>query len=76
MKVVGVFEAKTHFSALVDDAERGRTTLVTRKGRPVARITPVDDPKPRTFGFDDGLGTIADDFDGPLPADVLHGFQT
>ena len=70
MKTVGVFEAKTHLSALVDDAERGRTTLITRKGKLVAQVVPVDDPKPREFGFDDGLGRIADDFDDPLPPGI------
>ena len=76
MRVVGIFEAKTHFSALVDDAERGQITLVTRKGKPVARIMPVDHPQPREFGFDDGLGCIADDFDDPLPAEVSDSFAT
>jgi prevent-host-death family protein len=70
MKTVGVFEAKTHLSALVDDAERGRTTMITRKGKLVARVMPVDDLKPREFGFDDGLGRIADDFDDPLPPGI------
>jgi prevent-host-death family protein len=74
MKTVGVFEAKTHLSALVDDAERGRTTLITRKGKPVARILPADDPNPREFGFDDGLGRIADDFNGPLPPGISDVF--
>ena len=41
MKTVGVFEAKTHFSALVSDALAGRTTIVTRNGRPVAEVGPV-----------------------------------
>jgi prevent-host-death family protein len=76
VRAVGIFEAKTHFSALVDDAERGRSTLVTRKGRPVARIMAVVDPKPREFGFDDGLGSIADDFDAQLPRDVLEPYRS
>jgi hypothetical protein len=32
-------------------------------------------PKPREFGFDDGLGFIADDFNDPLPADLLDSFE-
>jgi prevent-host-death family protein len=74
MKTVGVFHAKTHFSALIDDAERGETTLVTRNGKPVARIVPADVAARREFGFDDGLGFISDDFDAPLPDDVLATF--
>lgn len=41
MKKVGVFEAKTRFSALVGDAVRGETTVITRNGKPVAQIGPV-----------------------------------
>lgn len=74
MKQVGVFDGKTHFSALIEEAEHGETIVVTRKGKPVARIVPIEQPKPREFGSDDGLGYIADDFDGPLPADVLNDF--
>jgi prevent-host-death family protein len=42
MKQVGIFEAKTHFSALVDDALAGRTTIITRNGEPVAELRPID----------------------------------
>jgi antitoxin (DNA-binding transcriptional repressor) of toxin-antitoxin stability system len=44
MKQVGIFEAKTHFSALVDDAERGESTLITRKGNPWLESHPSMDP--------------------------------
>jgi prevent-host-death family protein len=75
MKQVGIFEGKTHFSALVDDASRGESTLITRKGKPVARIVPVATPLPREFGFDDGLGFIADDFNDPLSVELLDAFE-
>jgi prevent-host-death family protein len=42
---VGLFEAKTHLSELVADAERGNTTIITRRGQPVAQITAVTDEK-------------------------------
>ncbi|MBC5801373.1 MAG: type II toxin-antitoxin system prevent-host-death family antitoxin [Candidatus Eremiobacteraeota bacterium] len=41
MKTVGVFEAKTHFSALVEEASKGETITVTKNGRAVAQIGPV-----------------------------------
>lgn len=44
MKSVGVFEGKTHFSALIHEASMGETILITKNGRPVAKIVPVDDP--------------------------------
>ncbi len=39
--VVGAFEAKTHLSALLERVERGEEILITRHGRPVARLAPV-----------------------------------
>jgi prevent-host-death family protein len=44
-KQVGVFEAKTHFSALIDDAIAGKTTVITKRGKPVARIVPTEDAR-------------------------------
>ena len=41
MKTVGVFEAKTHFSALIEQAREGQTITITRNGEPVAQIVPV-----------------------------------
>jgi len=41
MRKIGSFEAKTHFSALVEAAEHGETVVITRKGRPVAQMGPV-----------------------------------
>lgn len=41
MKTVGIFEAKTHFSALVEEAREGHTITVTRNGEPVAQIVPM-----------------------------------
>jgi prevent-host-death family protein len=41
MRTVGVLEAKTNLSALLDDVEdRGEVIVITRHGRPVARLTP------------------------------------
>lgn len=42
MKQVGVYEAKTHLPQLLDEVERGETVTITRHGKPVARIVPVD----------------------------------
>ena len=37
---IGAFEAKTHFSQIIEKAERGEDFIVTRRGRPVAKIIP------------------------------------
>lgn len=42
MREVGVLEAKTHLSALLDAVERdGEEVVITRHGRPVARLSGV-----------------------------------
>ena len=41
MKTVGIFEAKTHFSALADEARNGRTIVITKNGEPIAQMVPM-----------------------------------
>ncbi len=38
----GVFEAKNRLTALLDEVEEGREILITRRGKPVARLVPAD----------------------------------
>ncbi|MCY0899645.1 MAG: type II toxin-antitoxin system prevent-host-death family antitoxin [Firmicutes bacterium] len=40
MREVGAYEAKTHLAELLDAAEKGETIIVTRRGKPIAKITP------------------------------------
>lgn len=42
MREVGVYNAKTQLPRLLDDVERGETITITRHGRPVARLVPVE----------------------------------
>jgi prevent-host-death family protein len=42
METIGLFEAKTHLSALVARAERGEEVIITRHNKPVAKLVPVD----------------------------------
>jgi len=46
--------------------------VIARAGHPVARLVAIPlTPGKRVLGVDDGRGRIADDFDDPLPEDVL-----
>lgn len=42
MTEVGVFEAKTHLSALLERVERGERVTITRRGTPVAVLVPPE----------------------------------
>lgn len=43
MREIGVLEAKTRLSALLDDVGRGEEMVITRNGKPVARLAPLND---------------------------------
>ena len=40
MREVQASEAKTHLPSLLDEVERGETLIITRHGKPIARIIP------------------------------------
>ena len=42
MQIVGVFEAKNRLTALLDEVEAGAEVLITRRGKPIARLVPAD----------------------------------
>ena len=76
MVEVGVHEAKTHLSRLLLRVAAGEEVVIARGGRPVARLVPIVEPRQRELGRDRGLFEVPDDFDAPLPAEVLAGFES
>lgn len=74
-KVVNIHAAKTQFSKLVDRAAAGEEIVIARAGKPVARLVPLATTQtPRRFGFLKGQIKIAEDFDAPLPKEILDLF--
>ncbi len=73
-KSVGIHEAKTHLSSLLVDVQHGEEVVITRRGRAVARLI-AEHPAGRTFGIDAGVFVVPDDFDAPLPSDLLDQFE-
>jgi prevent-host-death family protein len=74
--VVNVHEAKTHFSKLLERVAAGEEVTIAKAGKPVARLVPVEAPRKRPLGMDAGKDFyIADDFDAPLPDDILADFE-
>jgi prevent-host-death family protein len=73
---VNIYAAKTHLSRLIDQVNAGEEVVITRHGRAVARLVPAKTAKPRKPGLLEGQGYwIADDFDAPLPDDLLDLFE-
>jgi prevent-host-death family protein len=76
MPTVNIFEAKTQLSKLIQLVEQGEEVVIARAGKPVARLTQLAPAKkPIQFGLLKGKIWIADDFDAPLPDDVLAEFE-
>lgn len=70
---VSVHQAKTHLSKLLRQVEAGEICLIKRGGVPVARLVPIEKPN-RSWGQYAGLIEVADDFNEPLPDDILTYF--
>lgn len=74
-KSVGVHEAKTHFSKLLERVVAGEEITITRRGEEVARLVPARAGGTRRFGVDRGRWVVPDDFDQPLADHVLAAFE-
>lgn len=70
VNAVGVHEAKTHLSRLLERVEAGEEIIIERRGVPVARLSAVPPTARPEFGTDRGVVVIGGDFDAPLPPDV------
>ena len=73
---VNIHEAKTHLSKLLARVAAGEEIIISKAGRPLARLVPYGPPKTkRVPGTDEGRIWIADDFDAPLPDEVQKFFE-
>ena len=68
-KSVTVSHAKTHLLTLINDVDqRGESLVLTRRGRPVARLIPIEPAQPASiFGCMKGTIKITGDIVGPEP---------
>jgi prevent-host-death family protein len=73
--IVNVHEAKTHLSRLLERVASGHEVTIAKAGKPVARLIPASTPSERQLGVDAGRLTVPEDFNNPLPADLLADFE-
>ncbi len=77
MRQINIHEAKTHLSRLVEEAAAGEEIVIAKAGKPIAKLVPItSDLRPRQLGALRGRIWMADDFDAPLPPDLLAGFDS
>ncbi len=78
MTTVNLYEAKTTLSKLVERAAAGEEIVIAKAGRPLARLVPLAKTKskgPRELGLFAGQVVMGDDFDDPLPEDMMAAFR-
>jgi prevent-host-death family protein len=76
MRTINIHEAKTHLSRFVEQAAAGEEIIIAKAGKPVARLVPLKSmPSRRNLGIFKGKLNIPDDFDTPLPDEVIAQFE-
>ena len=78
MPIVNIYDAKTQLSKLVDLAASGSDVVIARAGKPVARLTrleQVQQPRYRLGLLEGEEGWLSEDFDAPLPPELLSEFE-
>jgi len=73
---VNIHQAKTHLSRLLQRVAAGEDVTIARAGVPVARVVAIEPKKKKTrpLGMDRRRVWVADDFDAPLPENLLAAF--
>jgi prevent-host-death family protein len=77
MTQVNIHEAKTHLSRLLLRVAAGEEIVISRAGRPVARLVPFEQGAgARVPGRDRGTFHVPPELDEPLPEDIQAGFES
>jgi prevent-host-death family protein len=73
--LVNIHEAKTHFSKFINQALKGEEIVIAKDGKPLIRLVPyTEETEVRKGGQFKGLIQISEDFDSPLPEEILKQF--
>jgi len=74
---ISIDEIKRDFSKFLKRLESGERLVIMKAGKPLAEIKPVGHAtsKLRPFGLCEGEFTVPDDFDAPLPEDIIKEFE-
>ena len=77
MSTINIQELQRNPEQLFDRIEGGESFLLLRDGRPVAELRPIESGRlsPRPIGLCAGDFVVPDDFDSPLPDEILREFE-
>ncbi len=73
---VNIHQAKTHLSKLLQRTIAGEEIIIARAGVPIARLVSIERGRaPFPLGLDHGAYEVPEDFDAPLPPEVIAAFE-
>ncbi len=74
--IVNIHQAKTHLSRILDEVAAGAEVVIAKAGKPVARLVPLEsNVRPKKLGLLKGRIKVPDNFNAPLPPEVLANFE-
>ena len=74
--IVNIHKAKTHLSKIVDEVAAGSEVIIAKAGKPLAKLSPISPPaRKKKLGLLKGKVKVPDDFNAPLPPEVLASFD-
>jgi prevent-host-death family protein len=74
--IYNLSEAKSSLSRLVDRAASGEEIILSKAGKPLAKLVPYQQPsEPRQPGGWEGKMRMVDDLNAPLPPDIQAAFE-
>ncbi|MGF1675858.1 MAG: type II toxin-antitoxin system Phd/YefM family antitoxin [Rivularia sp. (in: cyanobacteria)] len=77
METVNIHYCKTNLSRLLSRVELGEEIVISNRGIPIAKLVPFRTSLDRqsSLGQDRGKFIVPDDFNAPLPEDILVAFE-
>jgi antitoxin (DNA-binding transcriptional repressor) of toxin-antitoxin stability system len=76
MLTATIDDIKKHLVTYLEQLKVGEHIVVLDAGNPIAEIRPISTVKqPRPFGLCAGEFVVPDDFDDPLPEEILSAFE-
>lgn len=75
MSTFNIHEAKAHFSQIINQALMGEEVIIARGNTPIIRFVPYEKKLPSRLGGQlKGVMSISENFDDPLPPELLDSF--
>lgn len=77
METINIHQAKTNLSRLLSRVEQGEEIIIANRGVPIAKLVPFRPSLNRrsSLGQDRGRFVVPDDFNAPLPKEILAAFE-